>query len=154
MQRKGRGLLQDSILTKKHSHQRTSMLQKLHPRASKEAKSSSRAVMPGTNQHLHFSLSHQWLIKWPLVTVVQSLHEDFSPFLCPSPPLPVRLSFSNTCFPPSLSLLSRWPNFPLVLKVTHTHIRLYLKVGVSDANKHKEKINKQSTTFSWFYFCC
>lgn len=48
-----------AILTKKHSYQMILMLEKLHPQASKEAKSGSRAVMPGRNQHLHFSLSHQ-----------------------------------------------------------------------------------------------
>lgn len=96
----------------------------VHCEWAKKQRRGKRAAMPGRNQHLHFPLNHQWLLKWPLVTVVQGLAEDFSPFLCPAPPLPVCLSSSNTCSSPSLPpltlSLSPWPNFPLVLKVTHT----------------------------------
>lgn len=99
--------------------------EKLHPQA-KRSKSGSRAVMPGSNQHLHFSLNHQWLLNWPLVTEVQAA-EGFYPFLCLSPPLPVCLSSFNTCS--SLSLLPRWPNFPAALKVTHTHAQTHTAVS-------------------------
>ena len=76
------------------------MLQKLHPQVKKAKVAAEQSCLGETSTYISLSES-------PVITQVtcycsSRAAEGFSPFLCASPPLPVCLSSSNTCFSPSL----------------------------------------------------